>query len=164
MHEEARAYVEGRRTDERLSVLDIGGRNINGSVRDLFPNADPYVSLDIAEGPAVDIVADAAEWTPDRAYDLIVCTEVFEHTPQWPAILRTAAAACVPGGRLILTMAGPGRSPHGASGGPWDPPEHYENVDPDVLHAELVASGWTDVDVDFLPSPGDTRATAIRGL
>jgi hypothetical protein len=81
MHDEAMAYVEQRRTDEALAVLDVGGRWINGGVRELFPNADPYVSLDIVDGPGVDIVADAATWVPDRAYDLVVCTEVFEHTP-----------------------------------------------------------------------------------
>ena len=163
MHEEARAYVEAQRSAERLAVLDIGGRNVNGSIRDLFPNADPYVALDIAEGPGVDIVANAATWTPDRLYDLIVCTEVFEHTPEWPAILRTAAAACRPGGHLVLTMAGPGRPPHGASGGPWNPGEHYSNIDPSELRAEMDAAGWTDIDVEFRPSPADTRAIATRG-
>ena len=162
MHPEARAYVEERRTDETLAVLDIGGRNVNGSIRDLFPNADPYVSLDIADGPGVDVVADAATWTPDRLYDLIVCTEVFEHTPEWPAILRTMAAACRPGGRLVLTMAGPGRSPHGGGGGPWEVGEYYANVDPPDLAFMLAATGWTDVVIDYIPTPGDTRATARR--
>ena len=162
MHDEARAYVEAHCTDDTLAVLDIGGRNINGSIRDLFPNADPYVSLDIADGPAVDIVANAATWAPDRTYDLVVCTEVFEHTPEWPAILATMAKACRPGGRLILTMAGPGRSPHGASGGPHEPSEHYDNVEPEALRKELLATGWADVQVDYLHPPGDTRATATR--
>ena len=155
--------MEARRSDDGLAVLEIGGRWINGGVRDLFPNADPYVSLDIVDGPAVDIVADASTWVPDRSYDLIVCTEVFEHTTEWPQILRTMASACVPGGRLVLTMAGPGRPPHGASGGPWEPGEHYENVDPEDLRRELAAAGWTCIDVDHLPIPGDTRATATRG-
>jgi SAM-dependent methyltransferase len=163
MHPEARAYVEGQRTDERLAVLEIGGRFINGGVRDLFPAADPYVSIDITEGPAVDIVANAATWTPDRLYDIVVCTEVFEHTPEWPGIVRTAAAACRPGGRLVLTMAGPGRSPHSAHGGPAEPDEFYCNVEPADLERELKESGWEDVVVDYLPNPGDTRATAVRG-
>jgi len=163
MHPEAFAYVEARRSDEKLAVLEIGGRWINGGVRYLFPNADPYVSLDIVEGPQVDIVANAATWVPDRAYDLVVCTEVFEHTPEWPAILATIAAALRPGGRLILTMAGPQRSPHGAGGGGWDGVEHYANVSADELEAELVGGGWTDIQVDYLYPPGDTRATASRG-
>lgn len=162
MHPEARAYVEARRSDERLAVLEIGGRWINGGVRDLFPNAHPYVSLDIVAGPLVDVVANAATWEPDRTYDLVVCTEVFEHTPQWPQILRTAAAACRPGGRLVVTMAGPGRVEHGADGGPVLEGEYYANVDPEDLRRELAASGWTADDIDYLPTPGDTRATATR--
>jgi SAM-dependent methyltransferase len=162
VHEQARAYVEARRCDEPLAVLEVGGRFINGGVRDLFPNADPYVSLDIVAGPLVDIVADAATWQPDRAYDLVVCTEVFEHTPEWPAILRTMHAATRDGGRLILTMAGPGRSEHGSGGGAWDGREHYANVAPDELAAQMHAAGWADVEVDYIADPGDTRATAKR--
>jgi len=162
MHPEARAYVEARRSDEVISVLEIGGRWINGGVRDLFPNADPYVSLDIEDGPFVDIVANAATWIPDRTYDLIVCTEVFEHTPEWPAILSTMAAACRTGGRLVLTMAGPGRPAHGASGGGEVPGEFYRNVPPGELAFELAARGWGAIEVDYQPSPADTRATATR--
>ena len=163
MHPEARAYVEERRTDEVLAVLEIGGRFINGGIRDLFPNADPYVSLDITEGPAVDIVANAATWQPDRLYDLVVCTEVFEHTPEWPEILTTIEMACRPGGRVILTMAGPGRSPHGAWGGGVGPDEFYRNVEPEALLDRMVAGGWVDVEVNYIEDPGDTRATATRG-
>ena len=163
MHPEARAYVEARRSDEVMAVLEIGGRWINGGVRDLFPNADPYVSLDIVDGAAVDIVADASTWVPDRSYDLIVCTEVFEHTPRWPQILHTMADACKPGGHVVLTMAGPGRVEHGADGAGVQPGEHYENVDPEDLRREMAAAGWTCIDVDYLPTPGDTRATATRG-
>lgn len=162
MHDEARAFVEAHRSDEALAVLELGGRFINGGVRDLFPNADPYVSLDIVPGPGVDVVANAATWVPDRRYDLVVSTELFEHTPEWPEILATAAAACRPGGRLVLTMAGPGRSPHGAGGGGIQPGEYYANVDPLALRDHLQLAGWVDVDVDYLEHPGDTRATARR--
>lgn len=164
MHAEAFAYVEQFASDEPLAVLDIGGRNVNGTVRDLFPNAD-YTALDILPGDGVDIVANAASWQPDRAYDLIVCTEVFEHTDEWLQILEVAFAACKPGGRIVLTMAGPGRPEHSAiDGGPRRPDEHYENVAPEDLQAGLLATGWVDVEVEYRPSPADTRATATRAL
>lgn len=164
MHAEAFAYVERFRTEAALSVLDLGGRNVNGTVRDLFPNAD-YTALDILPGDGVDIVANAASWTPDRQYDLVVCTEVFEHTPEWPQILRVAAAACKPGGRIVLTMAGPGRPEHSAiDGGPRRPDEHYGNVAPEDLRAGLLAAGWADVDVEYRSSPADTRATATQAV
>lgn len=164
MHTEAFDYVAQFRSDEPLTVLDIGGRNVNGTVRDLFPNA-AYIALDILPGEGVDIVANAAGWTPDRAYDLVVCTEVFEHTEEWPQILKVAAAACKPTGRIVLTMGGPGRPEHSAiDGGPMRPGEHYGNVAPEDLEVGLLAAGWTNVDVEYRPSPADTRATATRAV
>lgn len=165
MHVEAYAWVKGHApVDGAGAVLDVGGRNINGSVRDLFPSADPYVSLDIMAGDGVDIVADAATWTPDRQYDVVVCCEVFEHTGDWPQILRTARAALRPGGLLILTMAGPGRPEHSAVDGEWRllPGEYYGNVDPHLLREALVDCGFADVVVDQQFRPADVRAIARR--
>lgn len=163
MHNEAYQWVQRHATTDPVSVLDIGGRNINGSVRDLFPAADPYIALDIREGYGVDIVADAASWTPDRAYDVVVCTEVFEHTHVWPQICATAYTALRAGGQLILTMAGPGRQPHSAvDGASIRDGEYYANVDPAELERVLKECGFTDVTVDYQPNPADTRAVAIK--
>jgi len=163
MHPEAYAWVARWATDEPVTVLDIGGRDINGTARGLFPAAD-YTSLDIAAGNGVDIVADAATWSPDRAYDVVVCCEVFEHTEAWPAICATAYTALRPGGWFIATMAGPGRVPHSAvDGGPsLYPGEYYKNIMPAALQAELEACGFTDVVVDVQPRPADVRAVAVR--
>ena len=164
MHAEALAWVEEHATDDPVSVLDIGGRNINGTPRPLFPNATTYTVLDIAPGDGVDIVADAATWTPDRRYDVVVCCEVFEHTDVWPAILKTAHKALVRGGRLIATMAGPGRAPHSAvDGGPhlYDG-EHYANVEADELKAALVSAGFRAVVVHEQTASNDVRAVAHR--
>lgn len=164
MHPEAYAWIARYATNSPNSVLDIGGRDINGSPRPLFPQASPYTVLDIAPGPNVDLVADAATWNPDRTYRTVICAEVFEHTPHWPAILTTAHKALAPGGRLILTMAGPGRPEHSAvDGGPTlHPGEHYANIDPAALHAALRAGGWRDILIDQQHRPADVRAIAYR--
>lgn len=164
MHNEAYQWVTHYATDDPVTVLDLGGRDINGSPRALFPNATIYRVLDIAAGPNVDIVADAATWTPDREYDVVVCTEVFEHTASWRDICRTAYKATKPGGRFIATMAGPGRPAHSAVDGGWrlHPGEHYANIDPDSLHRTLSECGWQDIIVDSQPSPADVRACAMR--
>ena len=164
MHPEAFEWVARHATDQPCSVLDIGGRNVNGSPRGLFPRADPYVTLDIEPGRDVQIVADAATWTPDREYDVVVCTEVFEHTIVWPAICRVAFKALKPGGLLILTMAGPGRAPHSAfDGGPvLYAGEHYANVEPAYLNSVLWSIGFAEVVVDVQYQPADVRATARR--
>jgi SAM-dependent methyltransferase len=164
VHPEALAWVEQHRTDDPVSVLDIGGRNINGTPRPLFPNATVYTVLDIAPGDGVDVVADAATWKPDRRYDVVVCCEVFEHTDAWPVILRTAYRALRRGGMLIATMAGPGRVPHSAvDGGPrlYDG-EHYDNVEVAELADALTAAGFVRVVVDEQFDSNDVRATAYR--
>jgi hypothetical protein len=163
VHAEAYAWVAAHATTAAVDVLDIGGRDINGTPRNLFFGATRYRCLDILDGPGVDIVADAATWRPDRAYGVVVCCEVFEHTDAWPLICATAYDALAPGGLLIATMAGPGRAPHSAyDGGPLREDEHYANVSAAELGDTLAACGFVDVVTDYQPGPGDTRATARR--
>jgi len=79
MHAEAYAWVAKHATADPVAVLDLMGRFINGSPRDLFPNATSYTVLDIEPGPDVDIVADAATWQPGgRRWDLALCCEGFD--------------------------------------------------------------------------------------
>lgn len=162
MHPEAWQWVTDNATSDHVTVLDLGGRNVNGSIRDLFPNAT-WTALDIVADHGVDIVADAADWVPDREYDVVVSTEVFEHTPLWPQILTTAHKACRVGGRLILTMAGPGRAPHsGFDGGMLQPGEYYGNVQPDQLQRVLESVGFHSVHIDQNWVSCDVRATAKK--
>lgn len=152
-------------TAEPVAVLDLGGRNINGTPRPLFPNAILWSCLDILPGPGVDIVADGATWNPaGQVWDVVIACELFEHTPVWPAICRTAYAACRPGGRFIITTAAPGRPVHSGIDGQFRlyPGEHYANVPASELERVLLECGWRDVLVDSQPVPADTRAVATR--
>jgi len=165
MHPEAYEWVARHATAGPVTVLDLGGRDINGSPRALFPGATAYRVLDIADGPNVDIVADAATWSPNgQRYDVVLATEVFEHCAVWPSVCATAYAALRPGGRFIVTMAGPGRPPHSAVDGGWSlhPGEWYENIEPDRLRAVLAAVGFVEIIIDQQPSPADVRAVAHR--
>jgi len=139
MHPEAREFVRMvlfglSRPPKR--ILEIGGRDINGSVRDLFPAAETYVSIDLQPGPGVDVVADGATYEPNFVPDLVLCLEVLEHAASPRAIVRHALNLLPVGGTLVLTCAGPGRAPHsGIDGGPLRPGEHYANIDPYMLAA-----------------------------
>lgn len=149
MHIEVRDYVSQFATGEKIMVLDIGGRDVNGTLRDLFPNAD-YTVLDLRPGPNVDIIADATEWDPDgRKWDLVLCTEVFEHVKGWQHICWNARKACWPGGKFVATCAGLGRPAHSGfeAVGP-QPGEWYSNLSAQQLHSALVATGWDDVHVE----------------
>jgi hypothetical protein len=148
--------------DQEITVLDLGGRDANGwhRVCELFPRAE-YVTLDIEPGPGVDIVADAADWTPDRWYDVVICTEVFEHTPRWREICVTANHAIGNGGLFVATAAIDPRAPHSAiDGEALRPGEFYANVVPEEVRSCLDA---LDLEVEIATHPrGDVYVEARR--
>jgi SAM-dependent methyltransferase len=170
MHADAYAYVArslGRHPVARgASVVEIGARNINGTVRSLFaPYAGVrYLGTDIAAGPGVDVVEAGECLRLEAPVDLVVCCEVLEHTAAAPAIVHNAARLLKPGGRVLLTMAGPGRAPHSAvDGGPVRPLEFYRNVSTHEIREWLEAAGFEAIEVEYNRAAGDTYATAVRG-
>ena len=65
-------------------VLDIGGRNVNGSLRKFFEDAGmKYICVDMEEDSSVDIVVKPGVALPfeNASIDLIVSTSCFEHDP-----------------------------------------------------------------------------------
>ena len=65
-------------------VLDIGGKNVNGSLRPFFEQKNMrYICIDIESDPSVDIISPAGEKMPfnDQSIDLIISTSCFEHDP-----------------------------------------------------------------------------------
>ncbi len=111
------------------SVIEIGARDVNGSVRGLFDGAD-YTGIDIDDGPGVDVVIDAADYEPERKVDCVVCCETLEHAPNWRELVAASAGWLAEDGVLIITCAGPGRRPHSAIDGSYNvrAHEHYANV------------------------------------
>jgi SAM-dependent methyltransferase len=162
MHVEAAAYVAlaAHRLGPFDSVLELGGLNINGSVRQFFPGAR-YVSVDIVPGPGVDVVADATMYRPDERYDAVVCCEVLEHAVDADGFVATAWGALKPGGLFLITAACPPRAPHSAvDGGPLRPGEFYKNVTADRMAAWLV--GWKDAEITVHEDRGDIYAVARK--
>jgi hypothetical protein len=112
----------------RRAVLEMGARDINGSVRQLFAGAR-YLGIDLEAGHGVDVVADAQAYTPPFTPDTVVCCEVLEHTPHGAAILANAYRMLAPYGLLIVTCAAMGRAAHsGGDGGPLREAEWYANI------------------------------------
>lgn len=137
MHPEALAYVAKVATKRGpfASVIDLGGRDVNGSPRWLFPTAE-YTSVDLVPGPGVDVVADAATWAPPTQVEAVLCLEVLEHAPVGHELVMAAVSWLAPGGVLIVTAACDPRAPHSAAdGGPLHGGEYYRNVDPGLLRS-----------------------------
>lgn len=161
MHPQAHVFAAGVLAGRRFGrVVEVGGRNINGGVRDLV-DAGEYVSLDLEPGPGVDVVADCRVWKPDEPADLVVCCEVLEHADDPAGVVAACLSYLAPGGLLVVTCAGPGRAAHsGHDGGPLRPGEYYGNVDPDDLAAWLAP--LTGVAVEYAAGPCDVYAVGRR--
>lgn len=123
-------------------VIDLGGRNVNGSPRELFGSTTEYVVVDACAAPGVDVVADAGRWWPPAdwvgRFDVALSTETFEHTPHWNAMLYNLWLLLRPGGTVLVTCATAPREPHGAEGVvPLPAGEWYGNVAPAALQAPM---------------------------
>jgi hypothetical protein len=143
-------------------VLDIGGRDINGTCVDLFAPECRWEVVDLTAAPNVTWVGDILDYYPDRLFDVVLHLEVAEHAAEWPDHLRVARDCVVNGGVLIFTAAGPERAPHSAvDGGPLREGEHYAAVDPGVLSGVLrQLFGWSSV--HMTTNGADVRAVARR--
>lgn len=100
-------------TDTR--VLEVGSRNINGSIRGLFRECK-YVGIDCMKGKDVDIVCLAHKYE-DRpeSFDVVCSTNVFEHDPHGPTTVLSMLRYLRPGGLYFSTCASTGHKEHGTN-------------------------------------------------
>jgi SAM-dependent methyltransferase len=157
-----KSFHDWRDGRSHFKVLEIGSLDINGSVRPIFyPFAEKYIGIDMQEGPGVDIVVDAAKFIHFETYDIILCAEVFEHTPHWKQIIQNSYNNLVDGGIFIATMAGEGRYPHSAiDENPIREWEHYSNIGWWELEQTLKKLGFKNINVSVLGT--DTRCWAVK--
>ena len=178
MHEEAfkfcadMAIRTGQHLPEQGYALDIGGMDFNGTARTLWPDLDWLVIDPIVkermgvESAIVDdtqyLNVDALDWIPQHTYDLVLCTEVFEHTPNWLQIIAKAHEALQVGGYFVLTCAAIGREPHSITGeGYPQPGEWYKNLNPVTVGDALHFSGFESW-IIYNPVSSDLYAYGIK--
>ena len=173
MHEGAYKFIAGMvaRLEPRTAVIELGSRTVagdwpfSGPVRPLFDRAREYTGIDIAEGPNVDIVGNAATWRGEpghlaRVVDTVVCCETLEHTPEAERICRNAHRLLCDGGVFLVTTAADGRAPHSAvDGGPIRDGEFYWNIEPGMLRHWLQPFRFVLIDTD---TPTDIYALAVK--
>lgn len=167
MHSDAFLWIDKtfnhwRKSDNKeLTILEFGSLNINGGVRPIFqPYTQTYIGVDLQEGPGVDFVEDAHTFKSDLKFDVVVCCEVFEHTPLWREIINNAHLLLKDGGLFTATMAGEGRYPHSAiDENPIRDWEYYDNVGAWELNRHL-KSLFTNSYVDT--SGADLRCWASK--
>jgi len=101
-----RRYFAGKR------VLDVGSRDWNGGVRELFDGCE-YVGVDCCPGVGVDVVAFGHEFDDPRPFDVALTCETLEHDPHWQRTLTNMVRLLRPGGLFVATWASPLRPEHG---------------------------------------------------
>lgn len=154
MHHEAMQWVARAITQYDLDqvgveVLDLGGRDVNGTTEMLWAKPGRYYVVDLSPHPSVDIVGDAADLAIPERFDVVTSTECLEHTERAPEIVKKAREHLKPGGVFIATMAGPGRPEHGQHGEPRPgEDEFYRNVSPSDLQQWLMDAGFSTWQID----------------
>ena len=145
MHPQALAFYEENLAPlPPMKVVEFGSCQMFGSIRSVYPQAASWLGLDIQAGPGVDLIQDAATWETDERFDLVICAEVFEHTPDWRAILGKAYEVLNESGRLVASCATNDRPPHSAfDGGPLRSGEFYRNVPEEEMRESLNWVGFT---------------------
>lgn len=162
MHKECADFVTARaRTlPGNGRVIEFGGLDVNGQIRHVVPHAFWYC-VDIVSGPGVDEVNNAATWRTENPYNIAIALEVFEHTPEWPAIVESMSLALVDGGVAIMTAATNPRPPHGAYGAHGVPEgEYYGNVDVQTL-TDTVTKYFSSYTINVLQR-GDVQVEAWK--
>lgn len=103
-------------------VIEAGSADVNGSVRPHVLGLGPasYTGIDLAAGPGVDVVMDAADLPGSLAPPgLVVSTSMLEHAEDWQGALHGMVTAVVPGGVLVLTCPSAGFPYHGYPADHW---------------------------------------------
>ncbi len=70
--------------NKNMTVADIGGMNVNGSLRSVATSLDmKYTSVDMTKDESVDIVLENPHKLPfeTQSFDLVISTSCFEHDP-----------------------------------------------------------------------------------
>jgi SAM-dependent methyltransferase len=138
-------------------VLELGSRNVNGSPRQVFPEVERYVGIDILPGRDVDAVARSA-WLPfaDQSFDWIVSTEMLEHDIAFWFTFAAAHRVLRDGGILLVTCRGLGFPFH-----EW--PGDYYRFTPDALNLLCQLYGFVPVEIKSDPQYPGVFCLAKKG-
>src|SRR4029079_10383517 len=102
-------------TAERVAgrdVIDVGALDVNGSLRPVVEPLGPGRDLggDIEKGAGGDQGAPAESLVSRygrEAFDVVITTEMVEHTRDWQTVVTNLKGVLRPGGLLLLTTRSP---------------------------------------------------------
>ena len=86
-------------------VLEIGSLNINGSIKDIFNDAESYIGIDKEKGNNVDIVMNAHQLKfKNNKFDCVLALGIFEHDDKWWESLKEIRRVLKKNGWFILQV------------------------------------------------------------
>ena len=115
--------------EKKISILEIGSYNVNGTIRDIFTN-QKYTGVDVKKGPCVDIVYDGLNLDIQDKFDLSISCECFEHNPFYLENFKKMIELTKNDGVVVFTCASIFRKEHGTTRTtPADSPGSMEKWD-----------------------------------
>lgn len=104
----ATRFVAGLQAMERPAVLELGTLRWEAAAThhlEWAPHCSTYVMSDVAEGPDVDVVADAHDLAPftDDAFDALIACSVWEHLARPWIAAQAVARVLRPGGLAYVS-------------------------------------------------------------
>ena len=134
-----------------MTVLDVGGRVIQGGARGTFEKLGcKFTSLDMQADKSVDVVSPPGEPFPfnDAAFDIVITTSTFEHDPMFWMTIREMARVTRLDGWVYAT------SPHAGHYHPY-PGDNYR-----FMHdAGAALAFWTGKSIEGKAYPLSLNAT-----
>ena len=133
MNNHVRDYVLKHKDKLTGRVLEVGSQDVNGSVRDIVPNA---IGIDMQAGRNVDIVCrseDLLEHFEPESFDAVMSFDALEHIEDWRGTIEAMWSVLKPGGWMVMTMASPSKGRHGYPNDYWRANwEHISSIFPDA--------------------------------
>jgi SAM-dependent methyltransferase len=113
-------FIENAEKDEfeDKSVLEVGSRYVNGSVRPLierFFSPKEYLGVDIKRGRFVDLILPAeklVEHFGPESFDVVIATELLEHVQDWRLVVSNLKEVLRRGGYIFITTRSKGFGYH----------------------------------------------------
>jgi SAM-dependent methyltransferase len=128
------------------SVIEVGSRNVNGSLRSYVQSLLPasYLGVDIFPGEGVDEICNAdhlVERFGCESFDVLIATEMLEHVRDWHAVIENFKKVLRPNGTVLITTRSRGFPFHEAPHDFWryelsDMREIFSDFEIEALEAD----------------------------